>query len=119
MEIKVRHIIFFKSGTNLAVFASNVVDVFASKAFGLSITLEELVMNTSVILGDGVKRHFWIVTKYPEELIARLDDENHAVRGTSGYRVAQPRDIKALNFLRQAEDKAYTTLFFDQTALAN
>lgn len=115
MKQLVRHTTFFRLGSNLAVFDRLAVDVRARKAVGLPVTLKELRMDPLALLDDGIKRHFWVVTKYPEELILRLDVDNHAVRGTPGYEVARPRDTDALTLLQLAEGKANAELFADET----
>jgi hypothetical protein len=118
MKPEVRDIVFFQKGTDLAVFALKSVDVVTKIALGVEVTVVPIEMDTSIDLEDGIKRHFWAVTEFPPKLLARLTVSNHAVRGSSRYRVSQPDDNKALQLLRLAEEKARDILFADQTVLA-
>jgi hypothetical protein len=118
MKKEVRHTIFFKFGTDLAVFHSKAVNVRAREALGFPVKIKELQIDPSALLNDGIKRHFWVVTEYPEKLTMRLGEDNYAVRGTSGYRIAQPSDTDALKLLRLAEDKARAILFTAETVAA-
>jgi hypothetical protein len=109
MKKEVRHTTFFRKGTDLAVFARNVVDIPNLEVLGFKVEIQKIRIDASSQL-DTVVKHFWVVVDIPPELIKRLLIHNHAVRGTSRYRVGQPGDGEALKLLRLAEVKAWAVL---------
>lgn len=108
---EVRHTTFFRIGGDLAVFARKVVDVEKKEVLGYQVALEKIPMAESMQVTPDIIRHFWVVTEYPPELLMSLAKHNHAVRGTSRYRVGQPDDRESLQLLRWAEEKVKTILF--------
>ena len=111
MKPEVRHTTFFKKGENLAVFARKAVDVEQSQVLGHTVVLSEIPVDESMQVTENIKRRFWAVTEHPPELLTSLAAYNHAVRGTSRYRVGQPDDWESLNLLRWAEEKVKGILF--------
>lgn len=111
MKKEVRHTTFFNKDDNLAVFARKFVDVDQAKVLGHSVVLKEIRMDESMQTAPDINRRFWAVTEYPPELMLSLAPFNHAVRGTSRYRVSQPDDMESLELLRWAEEKVKGILF--------
>ncbi len=111
MKPEIRDTTFFKKGENLAVFARNAVDVEQSQVLGHTVVLSEIPVDESMQVTKDINRRFWAVTEHPPELLTSLAAYNHAVRGTSRYRVGQPDNRESLNLLRWAEEKVKGILF--------
>jgi hypothetical protein len=119
MTTATRHTTFFRLGDDLAVFARHVVDVEEGRIFDIPVDLlclDKLGSNQAPFEVDGIVRHFWVVRDVPQAVLHNLTEFNHAVRGMSGYRVAQPLDPAALILLREAEVAAKEILF--QTSIS-
>lgn len=111
MKREVRDTTFFDKDGTLAVFARKFVDVDQATVLGHSVVLKEIPVDQLMQTAPDIKRRFWAVTEYPPELRLGLAPFNHAVRGTSRYRVGQPDDRESLQLLRWAEEQVKAILF--------